>query len=144
MKPTMRRMVATALLATAVMVGGCGSSGGPAPAELEGSWILESFGGVDMPTPANPSVTSELILKDGAATGSGGVNSFSGSYEASGDGTISFGEIASTLMAGEPAAMEQETEFFAALKAAENFELNDGKLVLSDKGNNTLMILAAQ
>ena len=60
----------------------------------------------------------------------------------SGDGKISFGPLASTAMAGEPAAMEQEGEFFAALEKAERWELNDGKLVLTDSGNNTLLLLA--
>ncbi len=131
-----------AMLGVALVLAGCASSGGADPAKLEGSWILTSFGGTTAPVPADPSVSSELTLQAGKASGSGGVNTFSGTYKASRSGKISFGPLAATAMAGPPAAMEQESKFFAALEKAERFEFNDGKLVLSDSGNNTLIVLA--
>ena len=45
-------------------------------------------------------------------------------------------------MAGSEEAMAQESQFFAELESADNFEFNDGKLVLGDLGNNTLVVLA--
>lgn len=146
----MRKSRTVWLLAAVVgmlAVAGCTGSGGTAsadPADLEGTWVLESFGGTTELMPADPAVTTELTLQDGEATGSGGVNQFNGTYEATDDGSISFGPIASTRMAGSEEAMAQESEFFAALESAETFEFNDGKLVLGDQGNDTLAVFAAK
>lgn len=38
----------------------------------------------------------------------------------------------------------QESAFFAALEDTGHFEFNEGNLVLSDAGNNTLAVLAPQ
>ncbi|MGB7962348.1 MAG: META domain-containing protein [Propionicimonas sp.] len=135
-------LVAAVLAVTAVMTGGCSSPQGADPAELEGSWALESFGAVSGLRPADPEVTTAMTLADGKATGNGGVNSFSGTYEASKAGEVSFGPIAATKMAGPSNAMAQESAFFAALEETTGFEINGGNLVLSDLGNNTLVILA--
>ena len=134
--------VLAALVGVVVLLGGCASSGASDQSQLEGDWVLESFGGTDGLTPADPTVTSELTMLAGEATGSGGVNNFSGTYEASDDGDLSFGPLAATMMAGSPEAMDQETAFFQALAATKSFEINEGRLVLSDLGNNTLAILA--
>lgn len=95
--------------------------------------------------PADPTVHSELTLKDGQATGLGGVNSFSCSYQASDDGKISFGELTVTQLAGSTAATEQEAKFLEALKRASQFEIYQGDLVLSEMtlfGSNGLVVLA--
>lgn len=143
---TRATMLATLTLASVAMlvivVTGCGSAGESDPAALEGSWVLRSFGGTNALTPAAAGVTTELTLAAGKASGNGGVNSFSGSYEAKGGDSLTFGPLASTQMAGEPAAMEQESAFFKALEDTRHFEINAGELVLSDLGNNTLAILA--
>jgi len=128
------------LMGIAVLLGGCAAKADTAA--IEGTWVLESFGGQTALVPADPAVKTELTLKAGQATGSGGVNSFSGTYSASSDSKISFGPLAATAMAGPPAAMTQESKFFAALEKAKRFELNSGKLVFGDPGNNTVMVLA--
>ena len=82
-----------------------------------------------------------MTMEAGKTTGNGGANSFSGDYNATDDGTITFGPQAATMMAGEPAAMDQEAKFFSALEKARSFEFNEGKLVLGDLGNNTLVVM---
>ena len=111
------------------------------PAAASGTWVLESFGGTRELQPADPGVTTRLTLKDGTATGTGGVNTFTGTYQIAADGTLSFGQIASTAMAGSGEAMAQESAFFAALASTKHFEITDGKLVFSDNGNSTLVVL---
>ena len=106
--------------------------------------MLESFGGTTELQPADPAVTTELAMKAGKATGNGGVNTFSTTYEANDDGGLKFGQVASTMMAGEPAAMEQEAAFFKALAKTRNYEFNEGKLVFGDLGNNTLVVLTSK
>lgn len=136
-------LVVAGALAVVLVLVGC-SSGKADTSTLEGSWVLESFGGVTAVVPADPAVTSELTLEAGQASGNGGVNSFSGTYEASSDSKISFGPLAATAMAGSPAAMDQESKFFAGLEKAKRWEIDAGKLVLGDIGNNTVMILVAK
>ena len=136
-------MVLVALgMAVASTIGGCTASGRIDPATIERTWVLESFGAAAGLSPADPSVTTEMTLESGKATGSGGVNSFTGRYEAFDDGRIRFGQPAATMMAGPPAAMEQESTFFSAMEKATRFEINQGKLVLSDSDNNTLLVMA--
>lgn len=140
--PSLALVILTSL---ALAAAGCGSGSDGAvtdPAALQGTWVAESFSGTDDLTPADPEVTTELTLDDGQATGTGGVNRFTTSYEATDDGSISFGMVASTRMAGPDNAMSQEAEFLTALESAEGFEINDGKLVLTDAGDNTLVVLA--
>lgn len=141
---TLRVVALAALTALMVVAAGCASSGGADPAALEGTWVLESFGGTDALTPADPAVTSVLTMAANKASGNGGVNSFSGSYEANDDMSLTFGPLASTAMAGPDGAMQQEAKFFAALEATRNFEINEGKLVLSDLGNNTLLVFVSK
>jgi putative lipoprotein len=142
MRPVPRiTLLLVAMIVLAAVVNGCASPKGSAPTSLEGSWVVESFGAPNGLVPADSAATSDLTLKAGQASGSGGVNSFSGTYKFPGDGKILFGPLAATQKAGPPAAMAQESKFFSALELAKSFEINEGKLVLSDLGNNTLVVL---
>jgi heat shock protein HslJ len=85
------------------------------------------------------SLTAEFG-EDGNVSGSAGCNSYSGTYEISGE-TVEFGEMISTLMACiEPEGiMEQEADFFNAMKNAERFQLQGDLLVLFDSQGNRLV-----
>ena len=69
--------------------------------------------------------------------GSGGCNSFRGSYSLDG-GTFRFGPIAATRRACPPPQMQQETRFFAALEATRGVRVEDGALLLLDAAGATL------
>ena len=135
-------MVALGAMAFALV--GCASTGSTDPAALEGTWALESFGGAQDLKAADPTVATNMTMEAEKASGNGGVNSYSATYETPGDNALTFSPPASTMMAGEAAAMEQEAAFFAALEKTEHFEINEGKLVLSDAGNNTIAVLKPQ
>lgn len=130
------------MLSLAIVLTGCGG-GSADPAQLEGTWNLKALGGTSDLKDADPAIATSIAFKakDSSASGSGGVNSFSTTYVAAEDGSLSFGPIAGTMKAGEPAAMEQEQAFFDALASTANFEFNGSDLVLSDVGNNTLAVL---
>ncbi|GAA4391944.1 hypothetical protein GCM10023153_10440 [Ornithinibacter aureus] len=131
-----------AMLALLTALSGCGgSSANTDSSELDGSWTLESLGGVSDLTPADPAVTSTLVLEDGQVSGNGGVNTFRGSYESPADGELTFSPLASTRMAGPEAAMAQETAFLKALEQTKRFELDGDRLVLGNAGNDTLAVL---
>lgn len=55
------------------------------------------------------------------ASGFAAVNQYNGSYTATTDGTLEFGPLATTKMAGEEAAMKFEAEYLAALAKVTNY-----------------------
>ena len=67
--------------------------------------------------------------KNNRVHGSGGCNTFNGSYELKEGNRISFSKIASTLMACEN--MEAEQEFFKVLETADKFNLVGNTLTLN-------------
>ena len=102
-------------------------------AELEGkTWVLESYGDPDNPTAVivDTRVTAEFAA--GQVNGSAGCNRYFGSYEA-GQETIAFGPTGSTMMeCGEPEGrMDQEYSYLQALGEAEEYEVKDGKLLIT-------------
>jgi heat shock protein HslJ len=130
------------VLAVLTMVSGCsGASANIDSAELDGAWVLESLGGVSELTPGDPSVTSTLTLEDGKVSGTGGVNTFRGTYESPADGELTFSPLATTRMAGPDAAMQQEAAFLQALDETARFEFDGDRLVLGNEGNDTLAVL---
>lgn len=131
------------LALVATVAGGCAAAT-PKASEIEGSWKLEAFGGITALERADPSVTTTLKLAGGKATGNGGVNGFGGTYDAKDGGKLRFGPITHTEMAGSDAANKQETKFFEALDKTRSFELNEGKLILTNLDNDTLAIFASE
>jgi len=98
-------MKKTFLFAIALFILTACSSASP---EIVGDWKLESYGNAANPTPAIPNVdTSIKFDPNGQMSGNVGCNSFSGSYETSGD-KITFDSIMSTMMyCDETSAQEQ-------------------------------------
>ncbi|MEW5957135.1 MAG: META domain-containing protein [Chloroflexota bacterium] len=103
-------------------------------------WVLESFGapGAETPVIAGSNITLEFGA-DGQAGGSGGCNSYGGSYQVQ-DKTLSFSQIASTLMAcADASMMQQEQQYLEALQSAGQFELTDSHLTIRyDNGQGAL------
>lgn len=102
---------------------------GPDVSLIGTGWVLETVGGA----PAAAGVTSSLVLgEDGSAGGNGGCNSYGGDVTIDG-ASLSFSQIASTLMACPEPAMSQERALFDALGATARYEIDlDGRLSLFD------------
>ncbi len=119
------------------LLAGCGGddddAGGP-PLE-ETDWMLAS--GVEAPADSMPTLT----LAEGAANGFGGCNTFRGGYEVDGE-SITIGPLAGTLMACEEPKMAAEGAYLPALEAADSWAVEDGELVLSTDGEETLRFSA--
>ena len=64
------------------------------------------------------------------ASGKGGVNTYSAGYTSAADGSLKFDQIAATSMAGDQAAMDAETEYFATLQSVTGYSINGGLLDL--------------
>jgi heat shock protein HslJ len=94
-------------------------------------WKLESFGPASSPAPVLEGADITLGF-DGAgqAGGSGGCNSYGGSYQVQ-EGVLSIGAINSTLRACvEESLNQQEGLYFQALQSAGRFELSPERLTL--------------
>lgn len=124
-------------VACALLGAGCGDDDETDAPPLEGTaWTVVS--GVEAPADAIPTLT----LEDGNASGFGGCNTFRGGYEVAGD-SISIGPLAVTLMACEEPKMAAEGAYLPALEAADGWAIEDGELVLSKDGEETLRFSAS-
>ncbi|MBN2848275.1 MAG: META domain-containing protein [Coriobacteriia bacterium] len=82
---------------------------------------------------------------DGRIGGSGGVNSYSAQCTLGSDGSISVGDIESTLMAGLDEANAAEAAYFALLAGATTWRIDEGRLVLgNDAGSPLLVFIEAE
>lgn len=104
------------------------------------SWRLVSMG----PTGAETNVIAgtNVTLRfgdEGRASGSTGCNSFSGTYDVSGD-RISFGRLASTRRAClDQNANQQEQRYLSALEAASRFRLASDRLTINYNGRRNAL-----
>lgn len=77
---------------------------------------------------ANPKIT--IGFDNGSVFGSSGVNRYIGSYKIK-DGSITFGNLGSTMMMGPQEDMDNETKFLASLK--------ESLVIKFDKENNLII-----
>ena len=112
-------------------------AGAPAPSAsgLAGtSWRLEDLAGRGVVDRVEATLE---FPGEGTATGNGSCNRFRGRV-AVGAGTITFGPLATTRKAClAEAANRQETEYLAALQAAERWEVRDAFLYIHVAGRST-------
>ena len=134
-------LMAAVLVAVVALLSGCGGADNApnAPTMLEGSWTLVTLNGAA----ADASVPSSLTMNEGKANGNAGINTFNGSYDAPSDGVLTFGALATTMMAGPDNAMQQEQAFLKALADTKKFTTEDGGLVLMDGSDAKLAVLKA-
>jgi heat shock protein HslJ len=116
------------VILTAMLVNACGNVDATADDPLNStSWELVYYR--KSTVLEGPILTANF--DGGEVKGSAGCNSYSGSYQVEGD-TISFGPIASTLMAcmDPEGIMDQETMFLAWLADAQTFWIKDNQLMI--------------
>lgn len=95
-------------------------------------WKLLSYGqpGSEIPVIGGTEVTLQFE-DDSQAGGHGGCNTFGAQYKVSAGKRLSITDIISTLIAcNEENLMEQETQYFDALRSAESFELTGESLTI--------------
>lgn len=108
---------------------------------LTGAWLAEDISGGGV---IDYLQTTLEIAADGKVSGSGGCNRFTGSAAIDGD-KITFGNLASTMMACTEAAMDQEHKFHAALADARTYRIDaeQRKLFLSDQAGKVVAQFSA-
>lgn len=116
------------LIGLLALAAGCGSP--TTQPSLDGTkWKLTSWAEPD-PIPASATITAEFA--DDRVAGSAGVNRYNASVTASSDGSLSFGEVISTKMAGPPEAMAAEAAYLKRLQAATSYRVDGDQLVIND------------
>ena len=113
----------------------------PAIVPLWGTaWRLENLAGAAVQESTQPTLE---FAADGRASGNGSCNRFNGVVTVAGD-KIQFGGIAATRMAcADAALMRQEDAYFAALQAAERFEIDGETLRIHAAGRPEPLIFSA-
>lgn len=127
------------LLLLIFVMSACGTK---QPAPLVGTWKLTAYGPKDTPTPAIIDANAELTFnQDGTVGGSGGCNSFGGTYEVDGN-QITFNEMTSTLMACDDARMAQEGAVLQVLSGTVEYQIQGNVLTLTN--NDKVLVFASK
>ena len=109
-----------AIGACALALTACSDNTAQNPELLKGANFISAQPGIDITLSFDP---VEMRVYGGV------VNRYNGGYTADGD-NIKFEGFASTMMMGDPEAMETEREYFEFMPTVETYELSDGKLTL--------------
>ena len=90
--------------------------------------------------PNDFTITAEFI--DGRIGGKSAVNQYGGPYTAKDDGSISFGDLVSTMMAGPEPDMKAEQTYLALLAKVTSFKVDGDQLTL-EGGDGELIYSAS-
>jgi heat shock protein HslJ len=110
---------------------------------LDGTaWDVARYvsGGMLVAIPAG--VHADAVFAGGTVSGSAGCNRYTGGYAATGS-ALSFGPLATTMMACPPPASEVEAAYLAALATVASHAVTDGRLALLDASGAIVAELAA-
>lgn len=154
---SLRRLIS--LLAVTLLIpvlAACSTSGGasdptPSTGEIVGaqpagginldgtSWVLES--GPFTGDVAASGITLEFA--GGLASGSGGVNRYTGGFTSTPEGSLQFDAFAVTAMAGDPDAMALEQEYLTVLSQTFGYTADDTSLTLFGVADQVLTFTPA-
>jgi heat shock protein HslJ len=122
--------------AAVLALAACGDEG--EATGLDGTkWIMTTYAVVGSMKDALPSPAVDITFspaKDGNGTvdGNGGVNQYSGPYTVQGE-KLTVGPLSSTRMAGDQAAMDQESAYLSALQLAASYKISGDTLTISNR-----------
>ena len=130
------------LVAVVLVLSACSSSGtpdaSPSPSPAVVPMALEP--GVEWVLVAPASITGDVTIRFDAdqVSGQAPVNRYFGPFTASEDGSLEFGALARTEMAGPPELMRAEEEYFALLDRVTAFDADEVQLTLRTGGEMLL------
>lgn len=146
----MRRTKTAILLAAvaglfAMSVGTVAAAGGGTGGNLEGTtWVLtryQSSSGITENVPSG--VHTDAVFATGTVSGNGGCNTYSGPYTQSG-ASLTFGQLATTMMACPEPQMTVESAYYAALAKSATYTATADSLVIFDAAGAEILAFAAQ
>lgn len=123
----------TTLTLAVLLLGGCGSLAPAANGTLTGEWQLTDGTHDGAPLPLVDEAPITFAIVDGEATGRAACNAYSGTATIDGEG-LAIGAMSTTEMGCEPAVMELESAYLAALRGISGWERAGDVLTLSGEG----------
>ena len=127
----------TLLAMTASILAACSGAASPS---IVGDWKLASYGSPTNMTPADPNVETEITFgSDSKLNGNVGCNSFNGDYKVDGN-TVTFGPIASTMMACADPMMQQEGTVFLVFTKTATFTIDSSKLTITSADGESVAV----
>lgn len=121
-------------LGAVLLLAACsGGSATPSPSPTPPTPVPQALAPGSTWTVVGPAALGEdvtITFADGKVTGKAAVNTYSAPFTATEDGSIDIGPIMSTKMAGSPAQMQAEAQYFAALERAEAYDSDEVQLTL--------------
>lgn len=101
------------------------------------TWVVEDIDGQGVVDFAQTRIG---FADDGRVNGNGGCNTFFGSYQIEED-VVRFSPMATTQMLCEPAVVDQEAAFMAALDRVEAIRVEEGIMYMDDADGATIVRL---
>lgn len=139
----MKSKVLTVFLIMAIFLSACiVDEQSPSLVLNDSHWVLEQINGQSVIADTLPTLS---FNEDQKVAGNASCNNFFGNYTLDGD-KLSFGALGSTQMfcAVPDGSMDQESAYLAALESSAGYRSEDGKLLLVDASNNTVLVFAPQ
>lgn len=122
---------ATLLLTACAGTDGASPSPSAVAADLEGvTWVLDQVSAEALSATAPPDARVDLTFESADAHGLAACNTYRGSYSLDGD-SLTFGEMATTLMACAPEVSDLEAAYLGKLGEATSYSLDGGQLTLA-------------
>lgn len=109
---------------------------------LEGEWVVTGYnnGKQAFVSPIEGTTLTAIFTAD-TVSGNSGCNTYNGGYKLDGD-KVTIGPLASTMMACDQAAMDQEQQFLTALQTPSTVESSGGTVTLRDASGAMMVQLA--
>ncbi|MBP7212749.1 MAG: META domain-containing protein [Anaerolineaceae bacterium] len=139
----MKSKVLTVFLIMAIFLSACIVDGDTPSLTLNNThWVLEQINGQAVVADTLPTLSFNEEQK---VAGNASCNNFFGNYTLDGN-KLSFGSLGSTQMfcAVPEGSMDQESAYLAALESAAGYRSEDGKLLIVDASDNTVLVFAPQ
>jgi heat shock protein HslJ len=153
-------VIALGMIALALLASGCTTQpAGPAPVSttqpattqtvppgspIVGAWVLESMTSAGTPVSLVPGTTiTATFTQAGLLSGNDGCNQYSGSFTMSGTQLQVSPTLASTMMACEPAVMDQAQTYTRILVGQSSWQVSGDRLTIQDTatGKNILVFM---
>jgi heat shock protein HslJ len=131
------------LIVTMILLAACSSTATP-PSLSGTTWKLVSYGPLNGQVPAESGIETSLVFgSDGQASGNLGCNSFGGAFTQK-DDQVTFGPLASTMMACPDPQMTQESTAFQVLTGSVKFKVDGDTLTITSSAGDIALILSKQ
>jgi heat shock protein HslJ len=134
------------LLVASLATGAGAQSASPGESPMSGGladteWLLGSVGS----TPVVSGTNADLLFSDTDAGGFAGCNRFFASYTTDGTSSLTFGPVATTMIACDDATNAFEQSYLAALATVASYTIGaDGGLTLADASGKAVLTYSPQ